>query len=95
METKGFTNETAVETRVIDAERGLSHTEAHQSSSGHIEEKKAACPVKHLPPKHVPVPNILGDSDHEGEEQGESVKESSSSSAEEDEELEKFMEQEE
>jgi len=31
----GFTNETAIETRVIDVERGLSHHEDHQSSSGH------------------------------------------------------------
>jgi hypothetical protein len=31
----GFTNETAIETRVIDVERGLSHHEDHQSSSIH------------------------------------------------------------
>ena len=42
-----------------------------------MEEKKVSTPVKH-PPKHVSAPNILGDSDHEGEEEGDSVKESSS-----------------
>lgn len=95
-ETKGFTNETAIETRVVDAERGLpqAHNEANQSSSGQNEEKKVPTPVK-LPHKHMAAPNILGDSDHEGEEQGESVKESSSDSSSEDEQLEKFMEQEE
>jgi hypothetical protein len=34
----GFTNETAIETRVIDVERGLSHSEDHQSSSVHAQD---------------------------------------------------------
>lgn len=68
LENKGFTNETAIETRVIDAERGLSHTEAEQSSSGHIvQENKVPTPNK-LPPKRASMPNILGESDCEGED---------------------------
>lgn len=47
-------------------------------------------PVKNVTFKHQA--NILGESDHEGEEQGESVESSSSS---EDSEVDKFMEQEE
>ena len=68
LENKGFTNETAIETRAIDAERGLSHTEAEQSSSGHIvQENKVPTPNK-LPPKRASMPNILGESDCEGED---------------------------
>ena len=91
---KGFTNETAIEKRVIDADTAISNTEPSQASTVQVEEEKEVKPVKQ-PHKHEIAPNILGDSDHEGEEQGESVKESSSESSSEDEELEKFIEKEE
>lgn len=93
-ELKGFTNETAIEKRVVDAENAVPSTQPTEPSTVVVEESKVTKPVKQ-PHKHEAVPNVLGDSDHEGEEQGESVKASSSDSSSEDEEKEKFMEQEE
>lgn len=94
LETKGgYTNESAVEKRVVDAELEVTQTEeltrivqsvtVEEEKVVVVEERKetATTAAKLVPPKHSCAPNILGDSDHEGEEEGESVKESSSSSS--------------
>lgn len=102
VEPKGLTNDTAVETRVIDVERGLSHhSEDHQSSSVQAEEE--AEEVKPKQHHHIVPTNMLGESeDEDGEDEAPGEEEpiaeedySSSGESSEDNEVENFMEKEE
>ena len=66
-ESAGFTNETAIETRVIDVERGSSHHEDHQSSSIPLEpltQPSSQSPAKLARGKKT---NMLGESEDSGD----------------------------
>jgi hypothetical protein len=63
-ESAGFTNETAIETRVIDVERGSSHHEDHQSSSIPLEADVQPTPGKLARGKKT---NMLGESEDSGD----------------------------
>jgi hypothetical protein len=83
LKVKGFTNDTAIETRVVDVERGLSNQEDHQSSSANREAASVERPpfvketVSSNSKSHVKHANMLGES----EEDSEALPEEPSSSA--------------
>jgi hypothetical protein len=64
-ESAGFTNETAIETRVIDVERGSSHHEDHQSSSIPLEAVAQPSPPAKL--ARGKKTNMLGESEDSGD----------------------------
>ena len=89
---KGITNETAIETRVIDVEQPTQHSLVSQLKKIIKEEEKkreTRPPVKAPTPKRSP--NILGE-DHEDEDE---AAEWSSDPESDNDEIDKFMEQEE